>query len=127
MSVFRVLVDAAPRLAAESPGGHVLLQQRAGTELLAEGALQEPEDREARVEAYEVHELERAHRVIETELERRVDIACTRDTLLQHVERFVTDHRVDATRDEAGRLAHDDALLAHALAHRAGQSDRVLA
>src|SRR5438552_117063 len=70
MSAFRVVVDAASRLAAQAPGGDVLLHEGTGAELLAERAMQEPENGETGIEADEIHELERPHGVIETELQR---------------------------------------------------------
>ena len=46
------------------------------------------------------------------------------DALLQHVERFIADHGVDAAGDEAGRFFDDHNFLTHALADfdRGGES-----
>ena len=60
-------------------------------------------------------QFERPHRVVEAELQRLVDVARRRDAFLQHAERLVADAGVDARGDEAGRLADQDGLLAHAL------------
>ena len=49
----------------------------------------------------EIDELERPHRVIQTQLQRLVDITGRGDSLLQHVERLVANHRVDPAGDEA--------------------------
>ena len=61
----------------------------------------------------EIDQLERAHRMVQAELQRLVDVARRRDTLHQHVERLVADAGVDARGDEAGRLAHQHGLLPH--------------
>ena len=71
------------------------------------------EDAEARVEADEIDQLERAHRVVQPELQRLVDVARRGDPFHQHVERLVADAGVDAGGDEAGRLAHEHGLLPH--------------
>src|SRR5580765_9868 len=113
----RVLVHPATALPAQPAGGHVLLDQRTRPELLAERPVQEAKDAEARVEPDQVHELERSHRVVQSQLQRLVDVGCARHALLQHVERLVADHGIDAAGDEAGRLAHGHALLAHLPPH----------
>ena len=65
------------------------------------------------VQPDEIDQLERAHRMIQPELERLVDVARRGDALHQHVERLVADAGVDARRDEARRFAHEDRLFPH--------------
>src|SRR5262245_3231071 len=84
-----VFIDAAADFASQTTGPDVLHEQRTRTVLLAHAALQILEDAQARIEPDEIDELERAHRMIETELQRFVDVACGGDAFEQHVERFV--------------------------------------
>ncbi len=71
---YYVLVEAATALAAEASRLHVLAQERAGRVLrVAEAVLEHFHDGDARVEADEVGEGERPHRVREAELRDRVD------------------------------------------------------
>src|SRR4051794_36561506 len=100
-----VVVNAASSLASEASGLHVLRQQRARAKLLAERSVEVFENVQARVESDEVHEFEGAHRVIESELKRLVDVGGGGNAFLQHVKRLVADHGVDAAGDEARRLA----------------------
>src|SRR6476661_3499382 len=61
-------VEPAPGLAAESPRLDVLPPQRTGPELrIAEALVQHLEDRQARVEADQIGQRERAQRVIHAE------------------------------------------------------------
>jgi hypothetical protein len=119
-------VDAAPDLLPQASGLDVLDEERRRTVFLAQRPVQELEHRQTRVEADDVDELEWPHGVIESELERLVDVPRARHPLLEHEERLVADHRVDTGGDEAGRLAHDDGLLAHAPGDLPGEAQRVL-
>src|SRR5262245_51570835 len=102
-----VLIDAATDFAPKAPGPDVLHEQRSRPVLLAHAAMQVLEDAQSRVEADEIDELERAHRMIEAKLQRLVDVARRGHALEQHVERLVANRRVHTRRDEAGRLAHE--------------------
>src|ERR1041384_8065471 len=74
LAVRVVLVEPAADLLAEPAGGDVLAQQRTRAVLVvAELAVTHLGDREARVEADQVRELERAHRMVEAELHAGVD------------------------------------------------------
>src|SRR4051794_20410479 len=86
-----VLVDAAADLASETAGLHILREQRAGPILFAHAAVEVLEDAQARVEPDEIDQLEWAHRVVEPELERLVNVARRGDPFHQHVERLVAD------------------------------------
>src|SRR5262245_26574763 len=108
-----VIVDAAPDLAAQASGLDVLDEERGRAVLLAERTVQIFEDAETRVQTHQIDHLEWSHGMIEAELQCLVDIARRRDACLEHVERFVSDERVDARRDEARRLAHHDGFFAH--------------
>src|SRR6185436_13662228 len=108
-----IVVDALAGFLSKAAGLHVLHKQRTWTILLAECLMQKHEDIQARVEAHEIDHLERTHWMVQAELERLVDIAGTRNSFLQHVERFVPDQRVDSRGDKARRLLHFDRLLTH--------------
>src|SRR4030095_4141659 len=108
-----VVVDPLPRLPAEAAGLYVLLEQRAGAVLLAQGLVQEAEDLEPGIEAHQIDELEGTHRMVEPALQRLVDVGGRGDTFLQHVEGFVPDQRVHPRRDEARRLVDLDRFLSH--------------
>src|SRR5262245_53662379 len=65
-----VLVHAAPDLLAQPSRLDVLHEQGRGSVLLAQALLQELHHGQAGVEADQVHELERAHGMVQTQLER---------------------------------------------------------
>src|SRR5688572_19763528 len=109
----RILIHAPTHLAAEPAGLDVLDEQRTRTVLLAERPMQIFENAEARVEADQIDQLERAHRMIQSEFERLVDVFGRRDALHQHIERFVADAGVDARGDEPRRFTHEHGVLAH--------------
>ena len=81
-------VEALACLFAEPAGAHHLAQDRGRPELLADLAVQVLEDGEAHVEADEVRELERPHRVAVAELHRAVDVRRRGDACLEHPHRF---------------------------------------
>src|SRR6185437_11421919 len=96
-----VVENAATGFAAEASGLDVLFEKRTRTVFVAERAVQMLKDAEAHVEPHEIDELEWAHGMIETELERFVDVRGGSDTFLKHVKSFVANHGVDAAGDEA--------------------------
>src|SRR5688572_24412735 len=81
-----IFIDAFTNLAAEAAGLDVLREQRTGTVFLPHAAVQVFEDAEPRVEADEIDQLEWAHRMVEPELQRLVDVTRRRDSFHQHVE-----------------------------------------
>src|SRR5829696_3830634 len=97
-----VFIDAFPDFPAEPACLDVLCQQRAGAVLLTHAPVQVLEDAETGVEADEIHQFERPHRMVEPELERLVDVARRCHPLHLHVERLVADAGVDARGDKAG-------------------------
>src|SRR3954469_3278417 len=112
-----VVIDPTSDFSAETAGLDVLRQQRAGAVLLPHAAVQVFEDAEPRVEADQIDQLEGAHRMIESQLERLVDVARRGHTLHQHEERFVADARVDPRGDEPRRLADQHGLFTHRARH----------
>src|SRR5262249_5717593 len=100
---FRIFVDALAGLASEAARLHVLHNEVVRPVALAERREQELEDRQPRVQPDQVDQLERAHRVVQAELQRLVDVARGRHALLEHAERLVADQRVDARGHESGR------------------------
>ena len=74
------------------------------------------ENMESRVESDKVDHLERPHGMIQAQLQRFINIPGGGNSLLQHVERFVTNHGIDAAGDESGRFFDHDDFLAHTAA-----------
>src|SRR5215211_5354183 len=89
-----IVIDAATDLSAEAPRLDVLRNQRTGTVLLAHAAMQVLENAQPSVEADQIDQFEWPHRVIETQLQRLVDVARGGNAFHQHEERFVADARV---------------------------------
>ena len=79
---------------------------------------------ETGVEAHEIHQLERAHRMIESEFQGLVDVARRRYPLQQHVERFVAKTGVHPRRDESGRLPDKHRFLTHRSRDRFDRCER---
>jgi hypothetical protein len=69
-------------------------------------------DRDARVQADQVGERQRAHRMVEAELRDRVDRLGLRDALHQRVGGLVDERHQDPVRDEAGKVARLGGRLA---------------
>src|SRR5690606_36517114 len=118
-----VLVEALAGLAAELAGADHLAEQGGGPELLAELFVEVVEDREADVEADEVAELERAHRVAVAELHRFIDVLRARDAALEHADGFDAEDHAEAAGREAREVFDDDRLLADARRERARRLD----
>src|SRR5512133_1941037 len=79
-----VVIEAAPRLAAQPPRGDVLAEDRGRPVLVVpELAVEHLRDEQARVEPDEVGERERAHRMIEAELHAGVDVRRRREPLVE--------------------------------------------
>src|SRR5438067_9174864 len=108
-----VLEKAATRLAAESPGLHVLSQQGAGRVLwIAESVVQQFHDRDARVEPDQIGQSERPHRVREPQLRDRVDRFRLGDAFQHGVCRLVNERHQDPVGDEPREGAGFGRLLA---------------
>src|SRR5262245_33345955 len=85
-----VLVETAHHLLAEPARRDVLAQQRARPVLVVtELAMQHLGDREAGVEADQIGELERPHRMIEAELDTGIDIARGAQAFIEPIASFV--------------------------------------
>src|SRR5262245_30660400 len=75
LTAFAVAVKPAPGFLAEPPRGHQVPEKGGGAVLVvAEVAVQDPGDEEHGVEADQIGELERAHRMREAELGALVDV-----------------------------------------------------
>ena len=115
-----IVVEAALDLAAEPAGLDVLHQQRAGAVLAVGQALVEHlHDRQAGVEADEVGELQRPHRVVGAELHRVVDALDRADALVERVDRLVDHRQQDAVDDEGREVLGGDRGLAQLLGQAA--------
>src|SRR5262245_22287141 len=110
-----VLVDALSHFLAEPARLDVFHEQRTGAIFLAKRFVKEIENTQARIETHEINHLEWTHGMIQTELERLVDIAGARYAFLQHEECFVTDDCIDSGCDEARRFLHFHGFFAHLL------------
>src|SRR5919198_340613 len=120
-------VHAAPGLAAEPPGRDVAAQKRRRAVLvLAEVAVHDLAHGEADVEADEVGERQRPHRMVHAEPEHRVDVLRRPDALLEREERFVDERHEDPVRDEARCVARLDGGLAEPLGEAPHERDRVV-
>src|SRR5437879_824677 len=84
------------------------------------------EDAQANVEPNQIDQLKRTHRMVQTQPHRLVDVLSRGDALLEHVESLIADQGVNAAGDEAGRFAHHDHFLAHAVAYLAASGQGVL-
>src|SRR4051812_18414452 len=85
-----VFVKTAPRFAAEPTGRDILPQQRRGTIfVVAQFGVQHFGDGQAGVEADEVGQLERAHRMIEAELDALIDVLDRAERFLQREAGFI--------------------------------------
>src|SRR3569623_494355 len=94
----------------------VLVEQRTRTVLVvAELAMQHFGDREARIEADQIRELERAHRMVEAELHAGIDVVRGAEPLVEAVAGFIQERNEHAVDDEAGDVASADHGLAEAL------------
>src|ERR1700728_7009 len=100
----RILINTTAGFAAQAASLYVLHQQWRGPVLVSERFVKVFEDAETRVEADEIDQFKRSHRMIETKLQRLINVGGRGDSLLQHVERFIADHGVDAAGDEARRF-----------------------
>src|SRR3569623_296174 len=97
-----VLVKAAQRLATEPAGRDVLAEQRTRTVLVvAELAMQHFGEREARIEADQIRELERAHRMVEAELHAGIDVVRGAVPLVEAVAGFIEERNEHADTEEA--------------------------
>ncbi|MPL88776.1 hypothetical protein SDC9_34803 [bioreactor metagenome] len=96
-----IVVEAAAGLAAKPARLDVFHQQRAGAVLgVRQPVVQHVHDRQAGVEADEVGELERAHRVVRAQLHRHVDRLHVADAFVKRVDRLVDHRDQDAVHDE---------------------------
>src|SRR6188768_1017564 len=74
-----VLINPSSDLSAKPPGFDVLREQRTLSVLFAKTSVQIFQNTEAGVEAHQVHKLERPHWMIQSELQRLVDVSRRRD------------------------------------------------
>ena len=112
-------VEAAAGLAAEQAGGDVLLEQRRRrVQPVAALLVHRVEDLVRRVEADQVEQRERAHRVAAAEAHRGVDVLAGGVAALVHRDRVVEVAEQQGVGDEAGLVAADDGVLAEPLDQR---------
>src|SRR2546429_4188103 len=117
------VVEPLSRLLSQLPLRHLVAQDLGWLEATVFERLEEMvRDREPHVEAHEVGELERAHRMVVSELHRLVDVLRRGDTLLEHAHRFEPERDPQPAGGEPGRILHDDGLLAE----RPREGDRPL-
>ncbi|EAU62248.1 hypothetical protein STIAU_6571 [Stigmatella aurantiaca DW4/3-1] len=110
-----VLVEAAAALLAVPAGIHVLPQQRARAVLvIAQPLVKHLGDGQARVQADEVRQLQRAHGLVGAQLHRRVDVLRRPQPLHQREARLVQHGDEDAVDDEARHVPGHHRRLAHA-------------
>src|SRR5262249_23733775 len=97
------LVEAAARLAAELPLLHHLLQQLGGLErgLVRVALVPAFQDRQRRVEADVIQQLDRPHRMAAAELHAGVDVLERRVAALDHQDRLVEQRHEQPVHHEA--------------------------
>src|SRR2546427_9736202 len=81
--------------------------------------------RSPHVEADQIGELERAHRVVVAELHGAVDVLRRGDALLEHAHRLEAEGETQAARREPRRVPHHDRLLAEGARERDRAFDRL--
>src|SRR3954471_24310446 len=92
----RVFVEARARFAAQTARRHLLTQQRTGgVAVVTETFLEHLHDRDARVEADQIGQGERAERVREAELGDGVDRLRLGDAVVQRPHRLVDERHED--------------------------------
>ena len=97
-----VVVKAAAGLATEPPRGHVHLEHVGGSVLVvAELAMEHFGDRQAGVQADQVGQRQRPHRVVEPELDPGVDVLGRAQVFLQREASLVDQRNEDPVDDEA--------------------------
>src|SRR5579863_9362166 len=123
-----IFVKAAGGFAAEPAGGDVFFQQRASAILgIAEAVVQHFEDVHANIEADEVGEFERAHRMVHAKLHHRVHGLRRGHAFHHRVGGFVNHGHKHAIRDEAGRVIHGDRFFPELFAESHGGAECVVA
>src|ERR1700676_2326203 len=123
-----VLVEAAPALASQVPGGDHALEQRrrrvvADRVLLVEGVAHE----QRRVETDVVEQLEWPHRVPAAELHSLVDVLLGGEPGLVEADRVVEEGDEQQVDDESAAVLRDDDPLAELLAESARLLQRLVA
>src|SRR6478752_9608301 len=102
-SIISVLVEAAARLAPQPAGLDVAAQQWAWAVLVVpEPVVQHLHDRQAGVQADQVGQRERAHRVVHAQPHYGVDRLAVAHALHQAVDRLVDHRHQDSVGDEPG-------------------------
>ena len=118
-------VEAAAGLAAEHAGGdHLLEDRRRRVQAVAALAVHRLEDLVRRVEADQVEQRQRAHRVAAAEAHRGVDVLAGGVAALVHRDRVVEVAEQQGVGDEAGLVAADDRVLADRLDQRLHVGER---
>ena len=128
VGIARVVVVAAPALAAVQAGGDVAGGDRGRAPArLAEALLVEAlGDLQARVDPDEVHQLEGTHAKAALDAHDPVDRLDVRDSLLQQSQRLEPERPVAAVDEEARAIVGADHRLAHRLARRVGEREGLL-
>src|SRR5712664_695593 len=114
-------VEPLSRFLAQLPLGHFVAQDLRGLELrLLELLVQVFRDREPDVEAHVIGELERAHRVVVSQLHRFVDVFRRGDPALEHPHRLEAEGQTQPAGREPRRVLHHDRLLVESPRERDG-------
>ena len=120
--VMSVIIHAASTFSAQPAFLNILAQQRIRTIFFAERLMQIFQDLQPDIEPHEIDHLERAHWMIQSQLDGFIDIRGRSDSGFEHGEGFIANQCVDARSDEAGRFIYDDGFLVHAM--RDGRANR---
>src|SRR4051812_44376263 len=84
-------------------------------------------DTQTHIEAHQVGQAQRTHRMVIAEFHRSVDVARAGDALLDHAHSFQAECYSKTTGGESGNVAHDDRLFLQALRDLANHRGRLFA
>src|SRR3712207_890085 len=89
-------IEPLPALLPELPFGHHVAQELRRLEAGAEGGGEILGDAETHVEADQIGEAQRSHRMVVAELHGAIDVLRRGDAFLEHANRFETDGHTEA-------------------------------
>src|SRR4029079_13799777 len=93
-----IFVDTSADFFAETPRLNVFDQKGRGPVFFTERLMQKVENIQTRIQTHQVDHLKRTHGMVQSELQRLINIAGAGDAFLQHIESFVPDERIDPRR-----------------------------
>ena len=112
-SLLGVIVEASAALSSKQAAADHLLQQRVRTILVVQSlGVEDVHDLKADIQADQIAQSQRAHRMVRTEVHRLVNIFHGGKTLSVDGDTLVDHRDQDAVDDEAGAFLYKDRVLA---------------